>query len=423
MKKKVLSALCAGVMCACSILSQSICSAFSASEKVTDDYQIYLADYICESSVAQDYINRKYSLPYRTYVEDRRESTAYQAMLTAWEIATFDGKIIDGVAEKEVGYYETVLYDTICGGVNGIKELSDVSKIVKSTEAGTVSKMMEMSSKLEDVKLDDVLIGSDKMYEIIDIMSKLDGLKDAFKVIDKTSDILTKCNDAYEVIEKVSTLQVLLESQNESKQIIQDIANNTDNAALKKACENMIMMSDNTIPEAFTSAIFIAESSITDAVDEAYSELWDTVIEDLVGKGYGLAVKVGQKSGKLASNLLFSTDADVEHVYAMNALYEFEDELIDKVKKYQKEYKKNKTSENARLFNESYELLMKTYMEGADYSKRYAEITNEEGFMNKILKKYEAENHVKFMKLIDELKTNYKDYIKYMNSSVHDMWM
>ena len=112
MKKKVTNVM--GLVLTLMLLFTFTVSTFTATAENNMTYDQYLADYLASNSSAQSYINREFYLPYRKYVEDRQNSAVYQGLLSAWEIATFDGSAASK-ADKAVAYYETILYDTIIG--------------------------------------------------------------------------------------------------------------------------------------------------------------------------------------------------------------------------------------------------------------------------------------------------------------------
>lgn len=305
---------------------------FEAGATVSASYETYLADYLLTNETAQSYINRDFKLPYRKFVEDRRNSLTYTAMLEAWEILTFDAKLADKTG-KCVAYYETILYDTIYGGLDGNSELNDLTSAVASAKAGTMKTLMEYSEELIDFNLEDVEKGSELYNTLIKEFVTCETLKDAFETISDLKDQLDKCKDLYEAIEKVSKVEALVENQEQIKKIVTDIGNSTANPALKLACARMTVIMDDVIPDQIIAGVFASESTIGEVVDDGFKAVWDAVLVDIAGAKLTIAVKAGQKSGKLAAGMLFSTDKDIEHVYAMDALYDIEDITINLVKK------------------------------------------------------------------------------------------
>ncbi len=395
---------------------------FEAEAAVSASYDTYLADFLLNDATAQSYINREYSIPYRKYVEDRRNSLTYTAMLEAWEILTFDAKLADK-SGKCVAYYETILYDTIYGGLDGNSELNDLTSKVSSVKASTMKTLMEYSEDLVDYELEDIKKGTDLYNTLIKEFVACEALKDAFENISDLKDQLDKCKDLYEAVEKVAKVEALVENQEQIKKIVTDIGNSTANPALKLACARMTVIMDDVIPDQIIAGVFASESTIGEAVDDGFKAVWDAVLVDVAGAKLTIAVKTGQKSGKLAAGMLFSTDKDVEHVYAMDALYDIEDITVNLVKRYQSQYKSNPTQANAKLYTEAFKQLIKTYIEGVDYSKTYAEITNEQGLINQIFKKFESDDYKRFINMLDNMRLTYEDYLNYIDVCVYNNYL
>lgn len=418
---KKLSAI-IGLILAVVMLASFSVGTFEAGAAVSASYDTYLADYLLTNETAQSYINRDFKLPYRKYVEDRRNSLTYTAMLEAWEILTFDAKLADKTG-KCVAYYETILYDTIYGGLDGNSELNDLTSKVSSVKASTMKTLMEYSENLIDYELEDIKKGTELYDTLIKEFVTCEALKDAFENISDLKDQLDKCKDLYEAVEKVAKVEALVENQEQIKKIVTDIGNSSSNPALKLACARMTVIMDDVIPDQIIAGVFASESTIGEAVDDGFKAVWDAILVDVAGAKLTFAVKTGQKSGKLAAGILFSTDKDVEHVYAMDALYDIEDITVNLVKKYQSQYQSNPTQANAKLYTEAFKQLIKTYIEGVDYSKTYAEITNEQGLINQLFKKFEGDDYKRFISMLDDMRFTYEDYLNYIDVCVYNNYL
>lgn len=419
--QKRLSAIIGLILILVMIVSFSV-ETFNISAASSESYDTYLADYLLTDKTAQSYINRDFKLPYRKYVEDRRNSLTYTAMLEAWEILTFDAKLADKTG-KCVAYYETILYDTIYGGLDGNSELNDLTSVVASAKAGTMKTLMEYNEELINFELKDIKKGSELYNTLVKEFVTCETLKDAFKTISDLKDQLDKCKDLYEAVEKVAKVEALVENQEQIKKIVTDIGDSTANPALKLACARITVIMDDVIPDQIIASVFASESTIGEAVDDSFKAVWDAVLVDIASVKLTIAVKVGQKSGKLAAGMLFSTDKDVEHVYAMDALYDIEDITVNLVKKYQSQYKSNPTQANAKLYTGAFKQLIKIYIEGVDYSKTYAEITNEQGLINQLFKKFESDDYKKFINLLDDMRFTYEDYLNYIDVCVYNNYL
>ena len=89
-----------------------------------DDLRKYKADYYINYSPYEYYMSDAFTLPYRTQVEKNRESATYNALLIAWQLATFEITDVNEYSRRKVGYYESFLYDILYTGY----EATNVSK-------------------------------------------------------------------------------------------------------------------------------------------------------------------------------------------------------------------------------------------------------------------------------------------------------
>lgn len=240
-----------------------------------------------------------------------------------------------------------------------------------------------------------VLKDDTKLYaKISDTLKKSECLQNAFEALDDNNvfDMLEFGSNLTEVITNISKLQAVSKSFDNTSRILKDISSKTSDPNLKTACSEFSLYIDETLGGITYALKTVLEDTIFELTDYLIDKVWD-----LVGESFGPAglvikgIDTGRKIGKLASNMLFSTEALIEHYYAMLALYEFGNTLDACVQTYRKNYLSNKTYENAFLFNDSFILLAKTVIEGSEYAEKYYEITYEEGvvgFVNNIINMY-----------------------------------
>ncbi len=164
-------------------------SMLTATASNSNTFDQYLADYLTTAENAQSYINRDYYLPYRKYVEDRKNSTVYMGLIEAWEILTFDGKV-GSKTDKAVAYYETILYDAICGNINNFPIINSLDSTYSSVKADTFETIFEYCESLDEyttidlVELDQIKIGDDLFNQLTGQLRLCNELSSAFGVID-----------------------------------------------------------------------------------------------------------------------------------------------------------------------------------------------------------------------------------------------
>ena len=111
-------------------------------------YNQFLADDIYENGHGRRYSLYKndFSTPYRAYVQKYKSDPTWQSLLGAWRIATFSLSDITSYSNKEVAYYETILFDMLYQGNDVLSLTGELKKAANSIEISTLSKV----AKLED---------------------------------------------------------------------------------------------------------------------------------------------------------------------------------------------------------------------------------------------------------------------------------
>ena len=406
-----------------------VASNIGAAAATAETYDQYLADYLISSSEAQSYIRRDYYLPYRKYVEDRKNSAAYQGLLTAWEVATFSGSAASK-ANKAVAYYETILYDSIIGDITSCAPIvNTLDSTFSSIKASTYKTIFDYCESLDEfalvdlVELEDISLDDPLFNKLVKELAICENLKESFKLLDTATDVIGDAKTIVEVIDRVSALEALTENKIQMQKVLTDINASTSDSALAAASLKMITVLDETYSSDAVIKGILAGEGLVKIVDKASGAVWDMVLETAVGAGLTVAVKTGQKLGKLGAGILFSTDEDVECVYSMNALYEIEDQTVKLVKQYESKYKSSPTDSNAKLYNEAFKQLMRIYMQGVDYSLKYGEITHEKGLINQFFKSFESEDYKEYVRVLNMLKESYQSYLDYIDVGVYNNYL
>ena len=401
----------------------------AGSAATTDQsYDQYLSDYFLSDVTARHYINHDLVLPYRKFVEDRQEPV-FQGLLAAWEIATFDGTAA-GKADKAVAYYETILYDTIIGDVeSGLPIIETLNSTASAIKAGVFKTIFEYCESLDEYELVDLvelenISTNDPLFNtLVDQLGMCQDLKEAFKVVNKTSDIIGDAKTIVEVIDRASALEALTENKVQMQQLLSDMGNSTSDPALALACTKMVAILDDTYSSQEVITGLLAGETLVKVFDSVTGKTWDAVLAHAIGAKLTIAVKAGQKAGKLAAGVLCSTDEEIECGYSMEALYEIENITLDLVRRYESRYKFSPNDGTAKQYNEAVKLLMKVYIEGADYSLQYAEITNEKGAINQLFKRFESEDYKEYVKLVKWVRASFSSFLEYVDKYVYERYL
>lgn len=124
------------------MLGNVIYTTWASEEEMT--YEQYKADYYINYSPYQYYMSEDFSLPYRTQVEKNRGDAVYNALILAWQAATFEITDLTEYSTRKVGYYESFLYDILYTGYNATNVSKTLSNSVKSMQASTLKKMSKL---------------------------------------------------------------------------------------------------------------------------------------------------------------------------------------------------------------------------------------------------------------------------------------
>ena len=378
-----------------------------------DEYQIYLADYLSENTVAKSYLDHDINMPYRKYVEDRVNDPAWNALLGSWELATFNLSDVSEISFKLVGYYETILFDIIKTNRESDSELENIEKLVKGTHAGAFKKVYELYG---DILSKDLKTLQENSAEYNKIMSTVNGLKEfenAFEMIGNVEDFVGYCTTLNDILYKCSVIETVVANNEYYSKIFLDMSKKANSEAMRMACENFSIICSQSISSEEIKMAFAGEAAAKEISKKVLSKVWSNVVEQCTG--YGLAISVGQSMGKLSANLLFSTDENIEHYFSCRALYNFENQLSELTSDYKKTYNSQHSLESAKIYNTAFNLLLKTHLEGADYSKKIAELQYDKGAINQLFKYFNQEDYDGYMKTVGMIEDMIEDYIEFIN--------
>ena len=404
------------------LLTSVFCVNFTSSAATAEDeYQTYLSDYLLENTVAQDYINRKDPLPYRMYVEQRRNNPAYDALVTSWRVGTFSLSDITKYADKEVAYYETILFDILLDDESGSSVLDDIDNLTDSIYASSFKKLYSMYSEIMKPNAALMDTSSNEYKQFMKASKELKGMSKAFELIDNVDKYYSYCTDTADFVKKCSQVQSVAVNYSMLGDILTDISSRTSNLALKAACTEFRGMINSSVDNLLVQEIFIERKGAKILADDILSEIWTSVLE--ICTEFGFAIKAGQAMGKISAGILFNTDKDIEHVYKMYALYDFEDILTDCLISYQSTYKSSRTIQNAYKYNEAFKLFLKVQLEGATFSRDYVTILYDGGAVYQIYKYFQQDDYNTFMQYILNAENMIKNYINHINTSVYNGFM
>ena len=343
-------------------------------------YEQFKADHYIDYSSYSYYMYGDFTLPYRTVTEKKRADPAYQVLLNSWQVATFNLSNVVDYSTKRIELYEFFLYDILYNGVETTNLSGMMEKSVKATQASMLKQMNKMLDE-ELLKLDMVKMSPEQTEKVIDALAATHELSEVLGAISKTALWLGYVKDVEDAVYKFAKLSVISQQSKKYADVLYQIANNTGDDALSRACKEFADICAEKLSDAEIAEILLIDVGQKDLRKYMLTKTWRELL-DLTG--YGTAITVGQTVGKWLSGVYFSTDKEIETFYEMCALYDFENQVKRVVSSYQSQYSRSKTDTNARLFNTAWELMMKTMTLGCDISITYEELVHEKGLINSV---------------------------------------
>ena len=393
----------------------SIMTNYTTAEAATTfkTWECYKANYYLECSPYNYYMSDRFSAPYRSIVKENSTSSVFNGLLTSWEVATFSLSNVTEYSQKRTGYYEAFLYDVLYEGYDQKALMGALKKGAKSTQASALKSVTKLLKKTEMTygKTKLASMSDEELQNFAKSLQECNELSSVFDVVSSVTTVFSYATTVEEVLYKASKAATIMNTASDNAEILDRIANATTDASLKKACNNLASICRKEMSEDELVQIMIKDEAIDELHNKFLGKVWSKVLEQL--GTYGIAVKAGQSLGKAFAELFFSTNTQIETYYEMQCLYEFEDRLTDAVRTYASNYQSSATTENAKLFNNAFEMLMQTYELGCDIAIKYNESTYDKGALNILVSRISGDIE-KFNK--------YKDSVNFIKNTINGVY-
>ncbi|MDO4169832.1 MAG: Ig-like domain-containing protein [Lachnospiraceae bacterium] len=423
--KKVLKIVTCIVLLVCIGTGSAITKAAGLKEE--DAFQkgsdVYTAWYNLNYS-NYDYMIHKYQSPYITIIEDRQKSLLYQELLRNYRKSTFNLSSEVEFANKEIGYYECLLYDLICDEntktifssfiSESTEDMEGIHSIAKKIEASSCKELAKLGVEVASTTKADLMEDGEFFWKSIQACNSLE--KVAGKISNITK-IIGYCKDGLDLIDKLSQLEAILDASDEMKQIFSDMNKDTStlvNPAFAKALDHYSDYLGENMDEETITKLMTSKTVARDGAKEITEQIWSAVKKS--AGVYGIAVSGGQAGGKILTNTLFNTSDSIAAYYKLEAVCELEKTLKKNVESYERSFTSNPTPKNARIFNESIKTLYKVYLEGLDIYKDFVDKTDREGLLNQWFVGMPDEDYEHFKQTLKSLETHIKLCLDYDES-------
>ncbi len=361
------------------------------------------------------YIN-KYESPYRIAYNKQKNDWRWHSLLAAWRFATLNLTSELQYAEKEIGYYDSFIYNILFDETTQSlsssflsalsDEMGDAKSTWKSIQASLLKTLCDFDKGLLKEKLkvnlseltDEECAAYQKCFKTNAELSSL------FKCLKNADDVFKYGTTIADLVDKCAQASALLNCTKETADILSYMASlSSESTALKLALTQTSEIVTETMKETQILLLLGSECTMENCLEILTDNAYNSIIKAL--GTYGLAVKAGQKAGKLLVHELFGTDEVIAAYYEMDAMCKFENLMISVTRNMQSKFDSDPTIENAKHFTAATKMLYKTYIAAIDVTKKYFEVSNTHGLLTDLF--YGAdETYDSLMKNLEQIKKN-----------------
>ena len=414
MKKGIITVLLAICILISALPFAQVDAASAAENARLQSYEQFLAYYYQTYSLL-DYLMENSDSPCRTIVNNADEDL--EGALEIWRKATMDVGDLAKYSEKEIEFYEFLIFDILYQ-----KNALDLG--LKNAETAVNVLQSEILNEYAELGLDMTLLTKVTEENVDELLNKLihfDNLKFLSGNFEALRKAMGYVADVGELSEK---LYILLEMNNCSE-VVHDILNQlyqkSTDSAMKEACRRVSLISTGLITEAEIIAVFSGRVVLQEAASHVMDKIWGGIVSST---SLGRALSIGKKVGKLTSNIMFGTDAVVENWYSMKQLNTFETVMKSVLKSYQSSYNSSPTYQNALLFNKAADMYMRTHSVGSEYALKYAEVAMGGGFFGWIYKNFtHKDDYEHLIGTLNSIKTNVDCAIDFVNNNTYNFYL
>ncbi len=225
-------------------------------------------------------------LPYRSYVETKRDDPVFQGLLAAWKTVTFKPTALYESETKETGFYETILFDLLYQGEDVETISGTINKKVKSFQASTLKSLVNfIAGEEKNWKRNLSELTEEQYADLTKDLEMYDGLKNVFGAIGSVSKVLSYANTVEELVYKLAKAQVIMQRTDQTSKILMNMRANAKNNSMHMALDNIC---SDEVSEETVTAIFVAEKRIDELLKHTFNSIWGSVMKDC--KLYGLTI-------------------------------------------------------------------------------------------------------------------------------------
>ena len=276
-----------------------------------------------------------------------------------------------------------------------------ISRYLKSVYGMNVTSSTSLSS-IDKTKMEDAVTNLMKnKYNMVD------GIDKGVKLADQ---YYASLKDVESIINKITQYICIYMMEEETFSVLEHMYRKTSDSNLKYALNKIITCKDNILAT--------VDNALKDCNEVVFKAIFKKVVGDMwskIIKGSPAEVLyIAQKTAKQLCNVCFSTDQISEQYYKMKELCEIENLLVTASADIGNEYLSNKTSFNAKAYNNSVDLYFNLCGVSADYAIEFANIIYNKSSAAIFLDK---NNYDDFVKTVNSIKTTYETIKEDLNTN------
>ena len=396
--------------------------------------EVFQAWYVINRSNYQ-YMTTDYVSPYRFIVDDRKDSIVWNGLLTAWRVATFDITSEVTNFNKELAYYDTILFNILYDsdsdslGTSFISayadKVGDAEKEWRQISASTWNKLSKVN---EAFKTSDAIHADDSEWvkSFNAQLQEIGDIQEAMKVIGDVTKYLGYCKTAVDTVEKISKIEVLLKNTDETASVLLDMRNSCEknlpnSLLLLSALDEYYSIISHSLTSEQIAALFAGTATMTETTKTIARLTWN-LITKAAGE-YGLMITAAQAVGKFGADNLFNSSSSIAAYYKLQAIYAFEDLIKAETLSCQRAFENNPTPATAKKFIAAYKLLYKTYLEGLDYTSSFIKASYLDGHLNQIVRFINDGGYQDMLKSISNIGSSLKSALDYYDTGSYNHYL
>lgn len=359
--------------------------------------------------------------PSGVLIDDLNQDSSFSTHIKAWNALTFQPTDELDTILEESEYDFAILVamlnismtsDEIISAMNSKYEstaktsVGYINEYLKSVYGVTSTGSSELSGMNKEQVKDAVTSMMEKKYNMVD------NIDAGIEIFDR---YYSSMKDIEEIVQKILTYVCIYQMEEETFSVLEHMYNLTADNNLRYAL-NKIVSCKGDILVTVDNAINDSETVVFESLfKNVVGDMWSAVIKD----SPAAPIYYAQQTSKQICNICFSTDEIAEQYYKMNEICEVENLLVNAIQTIGNEYINDKSSQNAKVYNNAVELYINLCGVSADYALEFADIIYNNSAASIFLDRTNYDNFVNTANSIkkdyqttqDGLNTSYLEYL------------